>query len=75
MVGKNYRLQDIQLSKSSHRGLVAEVRDGAAGLPDADPRMLFPVPDPPLARTRVRMVENTGLEPVTSCLQSRRSPS
>jgi hypothetical protein len=39
VVGKNYRLQDIQLSKS---------RTG---------------------------LENTGLEPVTSWLQTRRSPS
>jgi hypothetical protein len=40
VVGKNYRLQDIQLSKS-----------------------------------RYKLVENTGLEPVTSWLQTRRSPS
>ena len=39
VVGKNYRLQDIQLSKSR------------------------------------RVLENTGLEPVTSWLQTRRSPS
>jgi hypothetical protein len=42
VVGKNYRLQDIQLSKS---------------------------------RTCENLVENTGLEPVTSWLQTRRSPS
>ena len=40
---KNYRLQDIQLSKN--RSLAA------------------------------KLVENTGLEPVTSWLQTRRSPS
>jgi hypothetical protein len=40
VVGKNYRLQDIQLSKNPNT-----------------------------------LVENTGLEPVTSWLQTRRSPS
>jgi hypothetical protein len=45
---KNYRLQDIQLSKISPRA-------GAQ-------------------RFKV-VVENTGLEPVTSWLQTRRSPS
>src|SRR5262249_41771223 len=41
VVGKNYRLQNIQLSKNE----------------------------------RTKLVENTGLEPVTSWLQTRRSPS
>ena len=46
---KNYRLQDIQLSKSRLRAH---------------------------ARTALKfLVENTGLEPVTSWLQTRRSPS
>ena len=44
---KNYRLQDIQLSKSAGR----------------------------LRVTCQTLVENTGLEPVTSWLQTRRSPS
>ena len=47
---KNYRLQDIQLSKS--RTLNVAVQS--------------------LHRN---LVENTGLEPVTSWLQTRRSPS
>jgi hypothetical protein len=55
VVGKNYRLQDIQLSKN--RGRPVGVRVGA---------------DVPARRT---LVENTGLEPVTSWLQTRRSPS
>jgi hypothetical protein len=66
---KNYRLQDIQLSKIAgsltrhplklHRepalSRFANREPALAGLPD--------------------MVENTGLEPVTSWLQTRRSPS
>jgi hypothetical protein len=47
---KNYRLQDIQLSKSQESGRT------------------YPI-------TRSNLVENTGLEPVTSWLQTRRSPS
>ena len=47
-IEKNYRLQDIQLSKSGELALAS------------------------LAKT---LVENTGLEPVTSWLQTRRSPS
>jgi hypothetical protein len=50
---KNYRLQDIQLSKSS---LKADLKIGS-------PKQFKVV------------VENTGLEPVTSWLQTRRSPS
>ena len=51
---KNYRLQDIQLSKSS----VAPFGTDEV-CPKADQTL----------------VENTGLEPVTSWLQTRRSPS
>ena len=47
VVGKNYRLQNIQLSKTR-----PSRSDGPA-----------------------KLVENTGLEPVTSWLQTRRSPS
>ena len=50
---KNYRLQDIQLSKSRQRSRFTR----------------FPV------LTSKNLVENTGLEPVTSWLQTRRSPS
>jgi hypothetical protein len=57
MFEKNYRLQDIQLSKS-RCGTSALQRDKAA-----------------IARGARQMVENTGLEPVTSWLQTRRSPS
>jgi hypothetical protein len=56
---KNYRLQDIQLSKNIRRLIAHETHLPAA--------------------TRVALgktlVENTGLEPVTSWLQTRRSPS
>ena len=45
---KNYRLQNIQLSKS---------------------------PVSPLSQPHQLVVENTGIEPVTSWLQTRRSPS
>jgi hypothetical protein len=51
---KNYRLQDIQLSKNSSEFHV--------------PGSVFQVPE-------TNVVENTGLEPVTSWLQTRRSPS
>ena len=47
VVCKNYRLQNIQLSKMAHR----------------------------TAMNPKNLVENTGLEPVTSWLQTRRSPS
>ena len=78
VVGKNYRLQDIQLSKNRVK------RQPAPELP-ADGRPLArPLPStsilPAAARFRVgsggkNLVENTGLEPVTSWLQTRRSPS
>jgi hypothetical protein len=86
MFEKNYRLQDIQLSKSflSYRAMLAlQARHGLE-------TRSFVVPTSALSRfpwqaalalppvTRVsgrRLVENTGLEPVTSWLQTRRSPS
>ena len=56
---KNYRLQDIQLSKIRRRACALR-RDRFAT------RVAAPVKF---------VVENTGLEPVTSWLQTRRSPS
>ena len=56
---KNYRLQDIQLSKIRLRPF-GRRRDRFAT------RVAAPV---------TFVVENTGLEPVTSWLQTRRSPS
>jgi hypothetical protein len=58
MFEKNYRLQDIQLSKNRRR---------AHALPAWE--------SPHIAFSAQNMVENTGLEPVTSWLQTRRSPS
>ena len=56
---KNYRLQDIQLSKNPPSRFRASAWAG-----------------PRLARSCPKfVVENTGLEPVTSWLQTRRSPS
>ena len=69
---KNYRLQNIQLSKnlktccppSSLRDFGATAFAFAARPAE---------PEPPFRRRR--LVENTGIEPVTSWLQTRRSPS
>ena len=58
MFEKNYRLQDIQLSKNRRR---------ARALPAWE--------SPLIAFSAQIVVENTGLEPVTSWLQTRRSPS
>jgi hypothetical protein len=57
VIEKNYRLQDIQLSKNPPPPLRGF---GEASRPRA---------------THQVVVENTGLEPVTSWLQTRRSPS
>ena len=69
-IGKNYRLQDIQLSKNPVN-LSVDVR-GHPRQPQnsrvAPARFRAP-------RSRQTLVENTGLEPVTSWLQTRRSPS
>ena len=72
---ENYRLQDIQLSKNSQvpgsyvpgsefKLFIGRKRRSGVW-PVAKPREAV-LPD---------MVENTGLEPVTSWLQTRRSPS
>ena len=68
---KNYRLQDIQLSKNSLAsgfglwalGLIAPALNFFSGL------------KPKASSLEPKVVENTGLEPVTSWLQTRRSPS
>jgi hypothetical protein len=60
VVGKNYRLQDIQLSKII-RGKNPSDTVGGLGISPPDPL--------------TKGMENTGLEPVTSWLQTRRSPS
>ena len=75
---KNYRLQDIQLSKSRRRRSrfpAAGARTGAKN-PSRTVRRtgrnrfgFRPAPN------RTILVENTGLEPATSWLQTRRSPS
>jgi hypothetical protein len=93
VVGKNYRLQDIQLSKNPPtplRGFGAagprpEAADPAENysptgasspLADSPPSPLRGFGAATFASTRERrLVENTGLEPVTSWLQTRRSPS
>jgi hypothetical protein len=72
-IGKNYRLQDIQLSKNRLRS-VASASHRAPNL-----KQTF-CPARRARRTsspdrKANMVENTGLEPVTSWLQTRRSPS
>ena len=79
---KNYRLQDIQLSKntpSRSRASAKQARDSRrrtrsliSRLPS---RSRFDLAYPSQAPGRRRLVENTGLEPVTSWLQTRRSPS
>jgi hypothetical protein len=112
VVGKNYRLQDIQLSKSFfYPGDKSLGNFGALGISPPDPSAHFtrgaPKPHsvrspelsslthrgrlpilsarrgyqgtPPSANAggirKLIKVENTGLEPVTSWLQTRRSPS
>ena len=62
---KNYRLQNIQLSKSqSESNVISDLR---CQIEDVDLRSsIFNLEN---------LVENTGLEPVTSWLQTRRSPS
>ena len=78
VVGKNYRLQDIQLSKISRlRPLRGLRRDKP---PMVWRHVVITAPSfsghaPPSLLRSYGVVENTGLEPVTSCLQSRRSPS
>jgi hypothetical protein len=72
VVGKNYRLQDIQLSKSQtlvQPIVVAATVYSTIRAPPGASRTAKPTPK------RLSKVENTGLEPVTSWLQTRRSPS
>ena len=76
VIEKNYRLQDIQLSKNGLRlltcGFVAASKNLKQTLVPAsrdEAQSLKPQVAGP------NMVENTGLEPVTSWLQTRRSPS
>ena len=69
MWSKNYRLQNIQLSKNRRKLLSAFVasrlrRDSLRWLARPKQRIALR-----------RLVENTGIEPVTSWLQTRRSPS
>ena len=85
---KNYRLQDIQLSKSYELSSLALGPRASRWLtslagPHA-PLRSFALPDdarraipnlPNAERWAIKIVENTGLEPVTSWLQTRRSPS
>ena len=77
VVGKNYRLQDIQLSKIS--AFAFRLRRDRLSNSSIHPSTYQAY----LAEARVvrggsswrKLVENTGLEPVTSWLQTRRSPS
>jgi hypothetical protein len=74
---KNYRLQDIQLSKNPPT-LPLELRRGKPHKRPANLVLVASQPKPRITRSpqaRQRLVENTGLEPVTSWLQTRRSPS
>jgi hypothetical protein len=76
---KNYRLQDIQLSKSfpSYRARShSQAQRAGNSLVLAWPGRTGPLPVANRHRAGLPdMVENTGLEPVTSWLQTRRSPS
>ena len=82
MFEKNYRLQDIQLSKSPEgprlEAAAFQYNPFRRGLPSlrlaCHPKLAAPDLSNQTAAER-RMVENTGLEPVTSWLQTRRSPS
>jgi hypothetical protein len=70
VVGKNYRLQDIQLSKNG----VGQLTTFAA-ITIAARAKARALQDRLRSRRKQTLVENTGLEPVTSWLQTRRSPS
>ena len=70
---RNYRLQDIQLSKTDRRCSDGEnLSTRLRWL--AWPKLIGLVHSDQASQKR-RLVENTGLEPVTSWLQTRRSPS
>jgi hypothetical protein len=77
---KNYRLQDIQLSKTleaSSRQLTATSQIERRLRGELPLKFLPPFPRQLVAgRWNLEAdMENTGLEPVTSWLQTRRSPS
>ena len=78
---KNYRLQDIQLSKNPpllpSAAPARQAQVSARRISYFD-QLLACRTETSLLRSlkaRRRLVENTGLEPVTSWLQTRRSPS
>jgi hypothetical protein len=73
-LGRNYRLQDIQLSKSPTSAGYRRRRPGQPVVRPPSPVGLRRTPFASSGGQR-RVVENTGLEPVTSWLQTRRSPS
>ncbi len=103
VVGKNYRLQDIQLSNNALESHALEEQQPSAYRPLRNFRLrrsfslanasnFFELVCPLLVQSRrrptfakatratfacihERRLENTGLEPVTSWLQTRRSPS
>ena len=81
VVEKNYRLQDIQLSKSPRLRDLRSLRRGRLTLlcarqTSSTKRLIACLAEARSAKFRERrLVENTGLEPVTSWLQTRRSPS
>ena len=73
---KNYRLQNIQLSKNRLAPDKPDQRSVRVYVPLKLARPCLPVALPRLGLGfGPDMVENTGLEPVTSWLQTRRSPS
>ena len=69
---KNYRLQDIQLSKNLGTN---DVSNYGRLNSRTDSNHVARLANRATARPSVSVVENTGLEPVTSWLQTRRSPS
>jgi hypothetical protein len=89
VVGKNYRVQNIQLSKIRLAGLCRQSvnvghlserhsRSAKRSVPTSvQERPEGPITPPKLFKDpgQPNKVENTGLEPVTSWLQTRRSPS
>ena len=81
MWSKNYRLQNIQLSKNLRKLLSAFALSRYGGTAFAF--LVSGSPSRSASRLALssqtlaprRLVENTGIEPVTSWLQTRRSPS
>jgi hypothetical protein len=73
VVGKNYRLQDIQLLKITSASAVGLRAGQLVHVRDVEPASCSRAF---LTKIRaIEVMENTGLEPVTSWLQTRRSPS